>query len=118
MTPRETRDIVTPAGNKLTVYTYLTGRETRELQTPYLKTAEEYPKATIDDKGLRAAIYEAVQNLTLKMLIVSFNDKTDGQDGFVLNDAILDLPSQEFNFIVRKLNEITAPPDAEEKKTN
>jgi hypothetical protein len=64
--PRETKTIQTPLGHTVVLYTYITGREARELQTPYLKTSEEFPKALIDEKGLRAASYQAVQDLTLK----------------------------------------------------
>jgi hypothetical protein len=120
---RETREIVTPAGHTLVLYTYLTGREVRELQTPYLKTSEEFPKDVIDTKGLRAASFQAVQNLTIKTIIVSFDGKKDGDtisetEKFNLLDTILDLPAAETNFIIKRINEVVSPPaDEEQKKT-
>lgn len=116
---RETKDFKTPTGHTIVVKTYLTGREARDLQTPYLKTSEEFPKEVIDAKGLRAACYQAVQDLTLKTVIVSFDGSTQGLDGFDVIETILNLPATETNFIMKSINDIISPPDAdEEKKTN
>ena len=119
MNQRETKEITTPAGHVVIIHTYLTGREARDLQVPYLKTSEEFPADLIAEKGVRAASFQAVQNLTFKTLIVSFDGKTDGTDGFNIIDAILDLPQPEFRFIVKCMNETISDPDAEaQKKTN
>jgi hypothetical protein len=116
---RETREITTPGGHTLSIHTYLTGREARDLQVPYLKTSEEYPKEIIDAKGIRAASFQAVQNLSLKTIIVSFDGKKDGDDGFDLVETVLDLPTSEFKFIVQRINEVISDPEGEDqKKTN
>jgi hypothetical protein len=115
---RDIKDIVTPAGHTLSVYTYVTGKEARALRAPYLKQADEYPREMIDEKGLRASVLETVENLTLKTLIVSFDGKTDGQDGFDLLDTLLSLPSTELKAITTALNSVIAEAESEEKKTN
>src|ERR1700709_1108763 len=100
MPDRETKEITTPKGHKLVVYTYITGQEYQALRAPYLKKAEEFPSESIDEKGLRAALMESIENLTLKTLVASFDGKTDGEDGFDLLSAILTLPSSEFKFVI------------------
>src|ERR1700704_1825611 len=118
MNDRETKEVITPAAHTLRVYTYITGKEARALRAPYLKQADEYPREMIDEKGLRASVMETVENLTLKTLIVSFDGKTDGQDGFDLLDTLLSLPSTELKAITAALNAIMAEAESEEKKKN
>lgn len=119
MNERETVVFITPKGRTVKAYTYLTELEYRALQNPYFRTAEEFPKQLIDDKGLKAAILDTVNNLTIKTLIVELDSKKDGQDGFNLLDAFLSLPKSESRFIIKKLNEITSDEEKEEeKKTN
>lgn len=119
---RETKSVTTPGGHAVVLKTFLTGREARALQTPYLKSADEFPKDQIADVGLRASIFAATQNLTLNTIIVSFDGKKDGEviEGteakFNLVETLLDLPASEFKFIVATANAVVANPDADEQK--
>jgi hypothetical protein len=117
MSDRETKEITTPRGHTLVINTYITGREARALRVPYLKQADEFPKEMIDEKGLRASISETAQNLALKMVIVSFDGKKDGADGFDLVDVLLSLPTPEFKFIVNTIDAVMLA-DEEQKKTS
>ncbi|HEX3861301.1 MAG TPA: hypothetical protein VHY35_06365 [Stellaceae bacterium] len=118
MIDRETREILTPRGHTLKVYTYITGKEARALRAPYLRQADELPKSVIDEKGLRASIYETVENLALKTIVVTFDGKHDGLDDFDLLETLLTLPASEFKFITTAINEIIGDGENEEKKTN
>jgi hypothetical protein len=105
MMERETIQFNTPQEHSVVAYTYLTGGEARALRAVYLK-----------DEASRSARIEEVENLTLKTLIVSFDGKADGQDGFDLIGTLMVLPASETKFLVDKLNELTK--DGDEKKTS
>jgi hypothetical protein len=114
MNERETRELTTPGGHALVVYTYLTAGEARSVRAPYLKQADEYPNDLIKEIGYKAAVYQDVEDRTLRALIVSFDGKKDGED-FDLITALLALPEPEFKFIKDTINNRSE--EDEQKKT-
>lgn len=122
MNERETSSFTTSKGNILVVKTYLTGRELREIQHPYFRQAENFTAQEVNEKGLSGSRYEASQNTGFKIVVVSINGNKDGDmvDGvkFSVVDFILDLPSTEFNEIVKGTDAIIKDgKNTEEKKT-
>lgn len=122
---RETKVITTPHSNiPVVVYTYITGREKRQLLNVYLNGGNigfdpDEKKVT----GLRGELVQQSTDLAWRTLIVSFNGNKDGDvlaDGtkFDVVEAILDLRSQDYNFIVEEINKLTSDDDFEKKKMN
>ena len=119
---RETKSFTTTGGNEIVAKTYLTGRETREINRAFFKKADDFSATDIAEKGVAGSQYEQCQNEGFKQVIVSINghkegDTVDGQVFHVL-DFILDLKNSEYKEIVKAVNEITNDArNSEEKKT-
>lgn len=117
---RETKEVTTPSGHTLVLKTYLTGREKRVLQFPYFKEASDFKPEVLAEKGRAGAIFEETQDLALKTVIVSVDGKKDGDQSdsgpFSVVDWVLNLPSAEFNFVVKAINDVTADRAFEEEK--
>ncbi len=101
---RETKKITTPSGHTVEFYTYITGREARELQSIFLKhskfqTGEDQKARVIDFDPL--AVPEA-ETTALRMLIVSVNDSKDNPV-----ETIENMPSEDYRSVVLALNAIT-----------
>ena len=121
---RETKEIVLPkSGDKFVVHTYITGGEELAITRFYLKTTEELDPAMIKEKGQKSTIFEETQKLAFKFVVVSVNGKKEGDkqpDGrrFSMIDYIMDLRKSDYEFLVKKINEITRDEEAQaEKKT-
>ena len=103
---RETIEYTASNGKILVLKSYITAREKREIDTALVKSFNE------NDKYL--AVIES-QNATLKNVIVSYDGKKDGVDGFNIIETLLDLKSSIFNEIKAKIDEVLSTVD--EKKT-
>ena len=115
MNERETTSFQTPVGNKnIVIKTYLTGREKRELTNVYLKGNLDFSVDTQNVKGLDYKLVDEAQNLAWKTVIVSVDGKKDGEIDLV--NIILDMRSEDFDFVVSKVNEITTSKSFVEKK--
>ena len=115
---RETKEITTPSGAKIALNTYITGRDRRKLRNIYLRDEKELDATSVKEKGAKGTMFEEAQDLALKTVVVSINGKKEGQDGFSIVDFILDLPSKEFEFVIKAVNDVTSDKIDEEKKTN
>lgn len=94
---------------EVVMHTYLTEREKRAVQTAYMtETENELSKKDY------LKVYEKLQDLTLKAVIVSVGGQKDGDAGFSLIDFVLNLPSTQFKALYDKVKEIADG----EKKTN
>jgi hypothetical protein len=110
---RETTTITTPVGKQtLVLKTYLTGREKRDLTNVYLSGKIDFNAETQDVKGIDAGIIDKAQNLAWQTVVVSIDGKTEN-----VVDTILDMRSDDFDFVVAEVNKITSPKITEEKKT-
>lgn len=107
MADRPIRTITTAGGHKVVLNAYITGREQREIQEVFLrgvdlgKLAQGAGKPA-DVSGFSASSVSEAQDLTLKLLIVSFDDALDN-----LVNKVLDLPALEFEEVMAAVNEIT-----------
>jgi hypothetical protein len=122
MSDRETKEITTPAGHKLVLYTYVTGLEKRQLMYPFFREASDFGDDVLKVKGKAGAIHDATQDLALRSIIVSADGKKDDavEGGpFSLVDWVLSLPASETDFIIKAVNEVTNDHAFEpEKKTS
>lgn len=122
MSERETKTITTPiSADTIVIKTYLTGREKRALTNVFLQEGLDFNAETKNVKGLNAKLIDQNQDLGWKTVIVSINGKQDGaqEDGktFSLVEAVLDMRSEDFDFITDQVNEIIKDRSFEEKKT-
>ncbi len=109
---RATVGITTPRLKQAVVLKeYATGRESTELQNIYLESAKitvigNTPK--IDGFDMKAE--EKVIAKMIELLVVS----VDGEKEDLVN-TILDMPAEDTNFVVDKLNELTGKKKPEEQ---
>ena len=100
---RETKTINTPNGTEVVLYTYATGREVRAIEAKYLGSVKvdiEKGDPVFKDFDTSGS-FEAEKEL-LKFLIVSVKGIKEN-----CLDIVLDMPSNEYEFIVSQCNEIT-----------
>lgn len=114
-TARETKEIKIGA-HDLVLKTYLIGREKRALTSVFMsKNLSVSPDGGVS--GLDASMVEAAQDAALRIVVVSFDGKKDGEviEGvdtpFSIVDAILDLKSDEYQKVVSEVNAITNDKD-------
>lgn len=107
---RETKSFTTPVGKQeFVIKTYLTGREKRALTNVYLSENVQFDTETQNIKGLNGALVDKAQNLAFETIIVSIEGKTSSEINLV--DAILDMRSEDFDFVVTEINKITSNTD-------
>jgi hypothetical protein len=100
---RETKTFETPEKHIVVIYTYATGRESRDMEQIVMKAL----KVDITYDGARsvkdfdATSTQTVEEKMLKTMVVSFDGKTEN-----LVDTILDLRKSEYDFIVNEVNEV------------
>lgn len=101
---RETKVIETPKGVKIEVKTYLTGRENRDLQNIFLKDVEISGMADKkpEFKNFKASVMIEANNFLIETMVVSVNEVKED----CLN-KVLDLPSDEYDYVMKALNEIS-----------
>lgn len=116
---RETKAIKTPvSAHEIVILTYLTGREKRTLTNVYLDEKLNYDAESKKVEGISPASINRAQDVAWKTVIVSFDGKKDGENGFSVVDAVLDLRSEDYNFVVAEVNAITSDKDFDQKKTS
>ena len=114
---RETKQIETPVGKqKVVIKTYLTGRERREINAPFLSHAEisadAVAGATPSIKGIKGSIIAEVQNITFNLIVVEIDGNKEN-----IADRILDMREEDFNYIVSEIDNITKDGDFEKKRS-
>jgi len=101
---RETTQFTTPKGHIIVANTYLTGKESRQLQQALLKGVE-----VSSNQGMAELTHFSAermldaQDTLITCLVVSIDNMAEN-----CLDHILNLPSDEYEFIVAELNKITA----------
>lgn len=101
-TTRETKPIEVGA-HKLTIKTYLTGREHNELERVYLAgTKAKMVNNEVVLDSFSPTIEEDSQMKAIELLVVDL----DGDASDILN-RVLDLPKNEYLRIVAELGEVT-----------
>lgn len=108
---RETKSFTTPKGKTVVMYTYLTGRERRELQNIFLKDVEVSIGDAPQFNNFKATAVTEAQNFMLSTLIRSLDSNAED----CLN-RVLDLPSSEYEFILAEVNKISEAWDEKKKQ--
>lgn len=105
---RETKVVDLPSGSKLELKTYLIGREKRALQNSFLGAGVN---VTLEgDAGMMATadLMNKAQDIAFRTVVVSIDGKKDGE-GFDIVSAILDMKGEDFDAVVKAVNEVTNP---------
>ncbi len=108
MMQRETRELILPSGHKVVLNLYLTGREARELKSIMFSAL----KVNMDDAqtgkvgvgDIPSSFLVEQEKQAMSYLVVSF----DG-DASAPVDKLLDLPSGDYEAVVKEINTIQNP---------
>lgn len=115
MSERETKEFTTPAGHKIVLRTYLTGREASEIKSAMFGALKmnmgdaESGKVNISD--LPGSFLIEQERKALGFLLVSI----DG-DATAPIDILLELPSSEYDAVVKEVNTIQNPTKPEKSE--
>ena len=113
---RDTLTIKTPVGGQEVVLkSYLTGREKRTINSVFLQDVEIQSSTKAGDTptmtGLKGDIMQKAEDIALTTVVMSI----DGKNEKIL-DTLLEMHSQDFDFVVKEINKITQDADFEEVK--
>jgi hypothetical protein len=109
---RETKELTTPHGHKVVIYTHITARGQREVQSLFMrhlqinKIPEQGAKELSDIgqlEGVTGEIMMQAQDIALKHMVVSVDGNTTAPDSLVL-----DLPPDDANFVFAEIDKLTA----------
>lgn len=100
---RETKKISTPNGIEIEIVTYATGREVRAIEQKYYTKAKldivaGQPK--ISDMDLSAQF--DVEQEMVRLLVKTVGGSTEN-----ILDTVLDMRSEDYEFVIASLNEVT-----------
>lgn len=110
---RETKTIVTPISKKeIVVKTFLTGREKRSLVNIYLQGNLSFNTDTKNISGIDNKLIDTEQDLSFETIIVSI----DGSIENIVN-TVLDMHSEDFEFVKSYVESVKTDKAFEEKKT-
>ena len=105
---REIISIVTPrSGIEIKMKSWITGREKREIQAIFLEGAD-FKSGETKFSGEQFA---KSQDKTIELVVVSVG----GKDGNIVND-VLDLPNEDYDFVIAEINKITSTSEEDKKK--
>ena len=100
---RPTTEIKTPSGFAVVLKTYATGRESNLIQNVYLASAKVSVVGNVPKiDGFDPTAEEKAIAKMIELLVVSVNGSNDG-----VVDQVLDMPMQDYDVVVAKLNELT-----------
>lgn len=101
---RETKKITTPSGTIVEFYTYLTGKEARQLQSIFLKhskfqTGEGDKTKVVDFDPM--AVPEAEEQ-ALRLVVVSVDGIPDNAA-----DRVENLRQEDYRVVIKAINDVT-----------
>jgi len=99
---RETKKFKTPSGDEIEIYTYLTGREQRNIDYIMIKGIIPNSDENKLTGEIRVDIAKEQEDKILEILIVSINQKKDK-----LLDMVLDMKAIDYTFIINEINKQT-----------
>lgn len=103
---RETKTITTPKMNvEVVLHTYITGREAEAIQDPLFKAMSVKP--TREGKEMQVGDIDTSKVRESNHLALKFVVKSVGGNPENVVDALLDMPSEDYNFVVESVEEIT-----------
>jgi hypothetical protein len=112
---RETKEFITPAGRKVVLRTYLTGREANELKSVMFSalkmTMDNAETGKVNVSDVPGTFLVEQERKALSFLVVSVDGETNAPV-----DKLLDLPSTEYEAVVTEANKIQNPTSLEKFK--
>lgn len=109
MDSRPTKEItLTGTDKKITLYTYITGREKRELDNVFLKDVGKVKVGHIDQTEIDVGAADTAQDAAFRLVVRAIDGKEDGVDGFNIVSEILDLPNSDFQQLIGEINKVTS----------
>ncbi len=101
---RETKKVTTPSGTIVEFYTYLTGKEARQLQSIFLKhskfqTGEGDKTKVVDFDPM--AVPEA-EETALRLVVVSVDGTPDNAA-----DRVENLRQEDYRVVIKAINDVT-----------
>jgi len=98
---KETKQI-TVGAHSVELRTYLTGRESRDIQSAMLNNLEMKQKDGASEiSGFKGEMLSLQQDKQITTVVVSMDDSKEN----ILN-RILDLPLEEYNVIIKEVEEV------------
>ena len=99
---RETIEIETPNKHKVVLKSWLTGREKRGLKKPLMNRM----KLDIEGKGVLedahlGELYEEMEDLTIKAVVVSVDGDTEN-----VVEKVLNLKEEDYDFVLAEIDKI------------
>jgi hypothetical protein len=113
MSERETREFITPGNHKVVLYTYLSGRESNEVEAIMKRALTIDPSKTeiSPDGNAKPSIKELTGDFLVKqeekvisLLLVSLDGDTNAP-----MERLLDLPASELAAVKAEVEKITNP---------
>lgn len=110
---RETKTITTTNGHTCKLYSYITGREQREVDNISLSQIEivKDPSGSIKQQKLDPSIIRETEDALLRLLVVELDGQSDN-----LTDRLLDLRSVDYAEILAAADAIATGKDFETRK--
>jgi hypothetical protein len=105
---RETKEITTPSGNKVTLHTYITAGEQRKIQALFMSHLHIERMPDKDEKnvgkleGMTGTVMLEAQELALKFMVVAVDGNTVEPD-----QAVLNMRPADCDFVLAEINAIT-----------
>lgn len=110
---RETKKYTTPSGKEVELKTYITGREKRSIQNIFLGKIEMSVsgKETQLSK-INGDLVEQAENKSIEVIVVSVGGNTEN-----VVDLVLDLRAEDYDFVIKEINLLTAKKEEEDTPT-
>lgn len=107
---RETRSLTTPVKKQTVIIKdWITGREKRAITEVFLNGSEFQEDG--NKPKFKGELVNTSQDITIKTLVVSVDGKTDN-----VLETVLDMHSEDFEFLITEINKIVNPKSEEELK--
>ncbi len=109
---REIKTVTTPVGKvAIVLKTWLSGKEKRDIQSVFLNNLSIKSGSANPNYEVKGELINQAQDKTIQSVVVSVGGKTEN----VLNE-VLNLRSEDFEFVIDEINKVTSPISNEELK--
>jgi hypothetical protein len=106
--PRETKTFQTPGGHAVVLNAYLTGREANDIKSVMYGSLklnmEDVQSGKVNLSDIPGSFLVEQERKALGILLVSIDGDTNGPV-----EKLLDLPSTEYEAVVKEINKIQNP---------
>lgn len=115
MSERETKEFITPAGHKVVLRTYLTGRESNDLKSVMFSAIkmnmEDVQSGKVNVGDVPGTFLVEQERKALDILVISIDGDTASPV-----DKLLDLPATEYDAVKAQIDKITNPTTPEKSE--